>query len=120
MLCGSESLAFLSIGKRRLVPSLPVPPRDTRPDIIHTQSNTATPQCIHIHIYSIQMPVHAHTRAHISQQKELLSGKLGQTVLAGENVCAQRANLTVWHPTKRTGRLACALEWLHTHVRIIK
>lgn len=113
MLCRSEDWLFLIYRQAMPRASSASSLRDTRLDIIHTgekKNRTVTPQRTSTYTHADnRMSAHTHTHPYISEQKEFLSGKLGQTVLAGENVCAQRANLTVWQPTKQTGRLACAL-----------
>ncbi len=58
--------AFLSTGKRCLVPSVSDPPGTQDLTLFTRRGNT--PQRTSIYTYTdVQMPVHAHTHAHISQ-----------------------------------------------------
>lgn len=113
-------MAVFTHRKQCFVLSLPHSPRDSRPDIIYTERNTATTQSISISSYiDIKMPVYAHTCTHISQQLEFSVGNWDKLCWQGKNICAQGANLTVWQPTKRVCWLLCAVQRLNTR-NIIK
>ena len=122
ILCGSESSAFFIYRRSDASPPSPSDPLGTRDLTSFTQREKYGNTSVYAHL---QINRHSnactcpHTRAFISQQKRFFFsvGNWDKLLLAGENVCAQRANLTVWQPTKRAGRLACALEWPRSRIR---